>query len=168
LILILLAANLLLSVVFVIYYIWLGRKVEKKKQSILFLFLDIPREEVRDIFKKCEIFLNFCNVACSDPELLRRQGVRQQQAPAGLVGGGGLFEKEMKAYMHLDASDEGEGGESFESTLNSPRPEQQEQDQEEVPESGGRLEVSLQTDRCSLPWSLVRRGHTLRRLRAAE
>lgn len=91
LILILLAANLLLSVVFVIYYIWLGRKVEKKKQSILFLFLDIPREEVRDIFKKCEIFLNFCNVASSDPELLRRQGVRQQQAPAGLVGGGGLI-----------------------------------------------------------------------------
>jgi hypothetical protein len=91
LILILLAANLLFSIVFVIYYIWLRRKVGRKKQAILFLFLDIPREEVRDIFKKCEIFLNFCNVGCSDQELLGREGVRQQQATVGFFGRGGLF-----------------------------------------------------------------------------
>jgi hypothetical protein len=45
-----------------VYFLALEKKIDRKKEEILFLFLDIPRREVSDIFKKCVNFLNFCNV----------------------------------------------------------------------------------------------------------
>lgn len=53
------------SVVFLVYFLALEKKIDRKKEEILFLFLDIPRREVSDIFKKCVNFLNFCNVSIS-------------------------------------------------------------------------------------------------------
>lgn len=65
------------SIVFLFYFVWLKKRILKKKQDILFLFLDIPKTEVHGIFKKCENFLNFCNVDASHPDLPQRQRKRK-------------------------------------------------------------------------------------------
>ena len=58
----LLISEALVSIIFLFYFVWLKKRILKKKQDILFLFLDIPKTEVQGIFKKCDNFLNFCNV----------------------------------------------------------------------------------------------------------
>lgn len=55
-------AEAIISIIFLFYFVWLKKRILKKKQDILFLFLDIPKTEVQGIFKKCDKFLNFCNV----------------------------------------------------------------------------------------------------------
>ncbi len=59
---VLLICEALVSIIFLIYFIWLKSRILRKKQEILFLFLDIPREEVTEIKKKCEAFIQFCSV----------------------------------------------------------------------------------------------------------
>lgn len=58
----LLVAEAIASVMFLVYFVWLKKRILKKKQDILFLFLDIPRGEVLGIYKKCDNFINFCAV----------------------------------------------------------------------------------------------------------
>lgn len=66
-------AEALVSIIFLFYFVWIKKRILKKKQDILFLFLDIPKTEVQGIFKKCENFLNFCNVGSCYQDLLERQ-----------------------------------------------------------------------------------------------
>lgn len=61
---ILLIAEAFVSILFVLYFVWLKTRILRKKQEILFLFLDIPRANVLNIYKKCDSFLNFCTVVC--------------------------------------------------------------------------------------------------------
>jgi hypothetical protein len=63
---VLLICEAIASIIFLLYFIWLKTNILKKKQDILFLFLDIPRSEVMGIKNKCDSFLNFTNVS-SDP-----------------------------------------------------------------------------------------------------
>lgn len=58
----LLVAQALVSVIFLFYFVWIKKRILRKKQEILFLFLDIPRSEVQGIFKKCDNFINFFTV----------------------------------------------------------------------------------------------------------
>ncbi len=84
------------SLVFLIYYIWLKIRVLRKKQEILFLFLDIPRKEVQGIFKKCEGFLNFCNAFRSDKEQENKMLLDSSDEEDS-------FEKEMNGYIQVQA-----------------------------------------------------------------
>jgi hypothetical protein len=48
---------------FFAFYLYLLKSIKNKTGSILMLFLDIPREEIRNLFNKADKFLNFCNVS---------------------------------------------------------------------------------------------------------
>jgi hypothetical protein len=50
------------STAFLIYYLYLLKDVKNRTGNILLLFLDIPRTEIKILFKRAEKFLLFCNV----------------------------------------------------------------------------------------------------------
>jgi len=50
------------SLFFLMYYLYLLKDVKNRTGNILLLFLDIPRTEIKILFKRAEKFLLFCNV----------------------------------------------------------------------------------------------------------
>jgi hypothetical protein len=50
------------SLLFLMYYLYLLKDVKNRTGNILLLFLDIPRNEIKILFKRAEKFLMFCNV----------------------------------------------------------------------------------------------------------
>ena len=92
---ILLVIEAFISIVFVLYFIWLKNRVLRKKSEILFLFLDIPRSNVLTIFKKCESFLNFCNVFMNGKEVLNKYILESSDEDNN------SFEIEMNKYVKV-------------------------------------------------------------------
>ena len=113
---ILLLAETTSSLLFVVYFIWLKNRVLRKKQEILFLFLDIPRNEVTGIFKKCDSFLNYFNGFSMDKEAEHKLLLDSSDEEDS-------FEKEMNGYIQVQAADK-ESTDEFERKMASHRPDQ--------------------------------------------
>jgi hypothetical protein len=66
------ALGIIVSLLFLMYYLYLLKDIKNRTGNILLLFLDIPRNEIKILLKRAEKFLLFCNVLLL--EFLHRAG----------------------------------------------------------------------------------------------